>query len=445
MPLRSVFLTCLGAFLANLLFAITLRAQSPDLLHLPLHEQQLDANSLFEAIAPDLHWTAAATATLRSEFVANAPLNVDANADANVDANAMLNREQMDKIVQLFPDIFSIATLSDRDALVVNRDALRNSLREQKLRIRRNLAAAAGIETSQLVKLPTTWAERAEPPQRVVIVLHGLHSTPTAGQAVAMQLHEQCQLPMLMLLYANDAPVTESAGEFIRQLEAFADKFPNTQISVVGYSLGGLVARSALECPTWNEEPVRKNVDQLILVCPPNHGSALWEYAPLLEGAEIWQRIANHEAIGRPLQRVMRSITDGLNEASADLDPESPWMLELNRQPRPAHVRYSILAGDRGPIRPVAGMLMQVGLKQLEENVELGPMAKRLADVTRMPELRLGRGDGVVKVQATKLDGVADWELLPISHLDWGQVETDAGRTLVDAITKRLVRTAEGN
>ncbi|MDP1563040.1 MAG: hypothetical protein Q8M16_16805 [Pirellulaceae bacterium] len=423
----------------GLSFCLTLsvRGQNVEPLSLPLRDQQLDANALFQALAADLHWTAAAAATLQQEFAAK-PISGSL-------APVALDRAQIDNLAKLFPSVFSLESKGDRDELVIDRGALQNTLREQKLKLRQHLAAAAGIETTQFVKLPTTWPEPSEPPSRVVIVLHGIHSTPTAGQAVALQLHETTKLPMLQFLYPNDAPVMESAEKLNQQLDKILGEFPDTQISLVGYSLGCLVARGALEWPTGSSEPIRKNVDQLILVCPPNHGSALWEYAPLLEGAEIWQRMANHEAIGRPLQRVVRTITDGLNEASADLDPNSPWMLELNRQPRPAHVRYSILAGDRGPIRPVAGMLMQVGLKQLEENVEFGPLAKRLADVTRMPELRQGRGDGVVKLQATKLDGVDDWELLPISHLDWGQVKTDPGRMLVDAITKRLVRNADGN
>lgn len=421
----------------SLCLTLSVRAQNAEPLSLPLRDQQLDAIALFQALAADLHWTAAATATLQQEFAAK-PTNGSL-------APVVLDRAQIDNLAKLFPNVFSLESQGDRDELVVNRAALQNTLREQKLKLRQHLAAAAGIETTKLVKLQTTWTEPSEPPARVVIVLHGIHSTSTAGQAVALQLHETTKLPMLLSLFPNDAPVLESAEQLNQQLDKILREFPNTQISLVAYSLGGLVARGALEWPTGNEEPIRKNVDQLILVCPPNHGSALWEYAPLLEGAEIWQRIASHESIGRPLQRVVRSITDGLNEASADLDPNSPWMLELNRQPRPAHVRYAILAGDRGPIRPVAGMLMQVGLKKLEENAELGPLAKRLADVTRMPELRFGRGDGVVKLQATKLKGVDDWELLPISHLDWGQVETDAGRTLVDAITRRLTSNADGN
>jgi pimeloyl-ACP methyl ester carboxylesterase len=422
---------------ASLCFSSSYGVQSPELVALPLHNERLDASTLFEAMATDLHWTTAAMVTLQQEFRGKQATETHAPVE--------LDQAQIDQLLARFPKVFSREYNEEQDLLVINRSELQNTLREQKLKLRQHLAEVAGIKMTRLDKLPATWPEPSHQPNRVVIVLHGVHSTPAAGEAVALQLHKATTYPTLQFLYPNDAPVMESAERLNQELATFLVEHPDTQISLVAYSLGGLVARSALEWPKWHNEPARQKVDQLILVCPPNHGSALWEYAPLLEGAEIWQRIVNNEAVGQPLRRVLRSITDGLNEASADLQPDSPWLVELNRLPRSDRVRYSILAGDRGPIRPVAALLIQVGLHQLENHVELGPLAKRLADVTDMPELRQGRGDGVVRVQATKLDGVPDWELLPISHLDWGQVETEPGRCLLNAIAKRIAGTAVEN
>lgn len=413
-----------------LLFSSLAYGQPSELIRLPMHQQTLDANTLFQALAPDLHWTAAAAATLQQEFFAN--------DNQSPRSAAILDRQQIEKYCQTFPEIFSLNSKDGREELVVDRGNLQKLLREQKLKLRRQLAQVAGIETTKLSKLPTTWTATDQPPSRVVIVLHGIHSTPAAGMKVADDLHQATGLPMSLFLYPNDAPVIESAEELVNELKTFAADFPETKISLVAYSLGGLVARAALEWPTLKGNPALHQIDQVILVSPPNHGSALWEYAPLLEGAEVWQRIMNHESLGRPLQRIAGAISDGLNEASADLDPKSEWLLELNRQPRRPGVEYTILYGDRGPIRPVAGLLIQVGLNQLEQNVDLGPLAQRLAAVTRMTELHYGKGDGVVRIPATKLEGVADWERLPISHLDWGRIETEAGRTINAAIAKRL-------
>ncbi len=422
---------------ASLCLSSSVEAQAPESLLLPLRNQKLDANTLFQALAADLHWTTAATVTLQQEFTGKQATETHASVE--------LDRAQIDTLLDRFPTVFSRESNAEQDLLVINRSELQNTLREQKLMLRQHLAEVAGIKMTRLDKLPTTWPDSSQPPNRVVIVLHGIHSTPAAGEAVALELHKATSHPMLQFLYPNDAPVLESAERLNQELAKFLVEYPDTQISLVAYSLGGLVARSALEWPKWHNEPARQKVDQLILVCPPNHGSALWEYAPLLEGAEIWQRIVNNESVGQPFRRVVRSITDGLNEASADLQPDAPWIVELNRLPRSAHVRYSILAGDRGPLRPAAAMLIQVGLHELEDHGELGPLAKRLAAVTRMAELRQGRGDGVVRVQATKLDGVTDWELLPISHLDWGQVDTDSGRRLLKAIATRVIGTAVEN
>ncbi len=458
-PLASMLVPCergrrIGLRFAFLVFApvligLTLAgnrtlsfAQTLEPIRLPLEEGQLDMGQLYEAVGPDLHWIAGATTTLTHEFQRR-PRSAAWLPSDSPRTKALMPSDQVGELLRLFPGVFALesATADSPAALVVDRNRLTGLLAQKKRALRYRLAAAAGIEIAALRKVDATWPAHQHAPARIVIVLHGMHSTLQTGQAMAVSLHDSTSLPFMMFSYPNDAPVVESAEIFAHHLDALSREYPDSQVSVVGYSLGGLVSRAALELPPQRSMLDNCRVDQLILVCPPNGGSALWEYAPLLEGAEILQRLNDEDLLGRPLRRIVRAITDGLNEASADLNPNAALLQELNQQNRCPQIRYSVIAGDQGPLRPTTAVLLQLGLQKWQAASDDGPLVVRLAEVARMAELQRGQGDGVVRLEATQLTGVSDWEVLPIDHLTWGQVETKPGQDLLEAITKRLVQT----
>lgn len=418
---------------------------------------------ILKALAADLHWIPASLArwqtNAKTDPTMNAPAAVrepslpgvpdalpDTPALESYDttvATELTNDFDAFNIVlwqQSFPGVFTELAGNETtlDRVRVDRRALRGLLDEKKLLFRTQLAEWADLPLASLDWVEETWPSTTPTtPNRIVIILHGIHSTESAGRSMAIALHQQHALPYCLFQYPNDASLEESAIRLKAALPALRAAYPTSRVSLVAYSMGGLVARTLLESNDIYDADACQAIDQLIMVCPPNHGSALWHEAPLLEVVEVWQR-TRRNPLDRPFRNIARSLVDGLNEASATLNPDSEWLQTLNRQPRRSHVRYAILAGDRGPLRRFTRVALKLGLDALADDSENGPLLQRLAEVAGLPELQAGRGDGVVRLESTRLPDVDDWVLLPIHHLTWGQTDTEEITPLLDAITCRL-------
>lgn len=210
--------------------------------------------------------------------------------------------------------------------------------------------------------------------------------------------------------------------------------------------MGGLVARAALEMnPTAaGGAAVRQSisdrigVDQLVQIFPPNHGSALAEYGPLLEGAEQVFRIVNRGG-GNRNRVLLRSIVDGFNEATRDLIPNSKFLQELNSQQRNPDVRYSVLIGTAGPMKPALGVLVESIWDTIASSVdEPKEVDRRIRDVVTCDELKQGKGDGVVAIQSAHLPGVADEVQMKMHHLVWNELDSIQGKAMLKFIASRV-------
>jgi hypothetical protein len=208
--------------------------------------------------------------------------------------------------------------------------------------------------------------------------------------------------------------------------------------------MGGLVARGALELPNlalsgaakpWAEQV---GVDQLIQVCPPNHGSALAEYGQLLEGVEVLYRLVDRSS-EKSESALLKMITDGFNEASDDLQPDSDYLQALNKVGRAAGVRYTILAGAAGPLNPLATTLMSEVWDRVSTFVDK-PMGldRRVRQIIECEELQQGKGDGVVSLTSASLEGVEDTQTIDMHHLTWIDLESEAGRRMLSAVAASL-------
>ncbi len=72
--------------------------------------------------------------------------------------------------------------------------------------------------------------------------------------------------------------------------------------------MGGLVARCALEVPSDS----LSQVDRLIQICPPNHGSELALYAAPLELVEHFFRTRQESNAAGETSTIVAMIRDGL-------------------------------------------------------------------------------------------------------------------------------------
>lgn len=404
---------------------------------IPIQNGGVDCNQLFDAVSKDLHWVAG---------------SVSAFTRGRNSQNAnQISAATVDELVKRFPAVFSYQQQPNQSTkyLAVDVDRLAEILADRKSRLRSFLAKAQNTELASLYRLESTWQNEVDNPPRVLVVLSGLNSTAASSEAVASELHRRTNLPTCVFAYPNDGPIAESAGMLALGLRDFHQDYPVSRVTLITHSMGGLLARAALEFPvvqpreagTLGDRSLRDRslgVDQLIQICPPNHGSALAEYGPLLEPVEQIYRLVQRRS-SRESRVLFRAIVDGFNEASADLKPDSKFLTTLNALDRNPQVRYTILAGSDGPlVSGVSGLLATVWDEIALVVDEPSDLDHRIRDVLNCDELQRGKGDGVVSLKSAKLSGVDDHVILNMHHLVWEQLDSSAGKRMLSEIASRL-------
>jgi pimeloyl-ACP methyl ester carboxylesterase len=299
----------------------------------------------------------------------------------------------------------------------------------------------------------TSSEKRPANTDRLVIVIGGLQTGADAAKRFANQLSKEIEktetTQFAIFEYPNDGSM-ETSGQVLRKVLAqIARRFPQTKISLVGHSMGGLVARSAIE-PTEDIAAGGtrsiESADQLILICPPNQGSVLAQYADALELADFVSKLGNAK---HSLADVAFSlIDDGLGEACEELQPNSPFLTNLNQCQRAPGVRYTIFAGNQGPLPPLAQLVSGIAISELqrgavrtsgnEASVIVEQTLDCLRELLQSDELAQGRGDGAVSVESARLAGVNDFRVVPINHTHWCEVERPAVADLVRKIARKI-------
>jgi pimeloyl-ACP methyl ester carboxylesterase len=149
-------------------------------------------------------------------------------------------------------------------------------------------------------------------PTRIVLVLGGLQASNAGANQFAVAIDESLRLDdskrVAVFEYPNDGSMQES-GEVLRHLLLKVQTAsPQTKVSIVAHSMGGLIARCAIE----TDKQVGC-VDQLVMICPPNHGSVWAQYSDALEFVDALDRLGQKDSnLGSV---VLNLIDDGLGEA----------------------------------------------------------------------------------------------------------------------------------
>jgi hypothetical protein len=114
-------------------------------------------------------------------------------------------------------------------------------------------------------------------------------------------------------------------------------------------------------------------------------------------------------------------ITEGICQASADLRPDSRFLLELNSQPRRGPIRYTIIAGDRPAYYRFEAKLLEYTGDLVSGRVAgwWGVcLARNAVESGRQWLLRQrAENDGPIALQSARLAGVSDFVTLPADHL----------------------------
>jgi pimeloyl-ACP methyl ester carboxylesterase len=324
-------------------------------------------------------------------------------------------------------------TLRSEPHLVIQMDraALMASQRRFKAKLRRAWLHWLPANRQYGLSLDPGW-ERVPEDRNLVVFVHGLDSDPEHCTALFPKLRER-GIPCGTMRYPNDQSIADSARLLSRELKRLAKEHPRRGVALVTHSLGGLVARAVIEDAGLDPG----NVRQLIMVAPPNHGSALARFGFALD---LWEHAADGLR-NKDVRRLYDLVEDGMSEAAGDLVPGSALLRELNARPRNPRVRYAVFLGTDGPLRekdldPLRQAFTKAGPRSRWVRL-FGPRVDEwLADLDEVVE---GRGDGAVAVNRGRLEGVDDTMMLKFCH--WGVLgETrEAGmERLHQEILKRL-------
>jgi pimeloyl-ACP methyl ester carboxylesterase len=281
------------------------------------------------------------------------------------------------------------------------------------------------------IRLEEGWHQAAAT-KPIVILVHGFNSSPAQNAAMMAPVREAgfwCGT----FAYPNDQVILQSAQLLAGELRELALRYPQRRIVLICHSMGSLVARACIEDPLYDPG----NVDRLVMIAPPTHGTLIAHFAV---GTDMWEHwLARRK--GGPWRRTRDSIIDGLGEAADDLCPDSEFLRELNARPRNSSVRYSILLGTGARLDDAQLAWIR---KSLCESLAKVPGAdggaERLeAILSDIDELVEGKGDGVVAVKRGRLLGVEDTLVLPFGHLAvTGEPHSDVLRDVQRAVLQRV-------
>ena len=234
---------------------------------------------------------------------------------------------------------------------------------------------------------------------RAVILVHGMDDPGKVWMYLQPRLADN-GFRVWILSYPNDQPIFESARFFFEQMQSVRKRGEAT-VSIVAHSMGGLVAREMLTQPGLSypaavAEGRVPEVDRLIMVGTPNHGSEMAHFrifgefrdqlANLLKGDYAW----------------IEGFVDGAGEAGVDMLPGSPFLDALNSRPHPGSLNMAVIAGvmdasaEDDIRRFVAGMTERLPGNMHDAAAAVGDF------LTAMVR---GLGDGLVSVDSATLDG----------------------------------------
>jgi pimeloyl-ACP methyl ester carboxylesterase len=249
-----------------------------------------------------------------------------------------------------------------------------------------------------------------DPSRPTVCLVHGINSS--AGGFVHMiGPLEQAGLGVVAYEFPFNQDLDATAPAFGRDWAAFRKDAGETRPwAILAHSMGALIARHYVEGPGYVGD-----VSDLVLIAPPNRGSAVAKAQSLLQLIQGAQGVKGRKA------GTLAHLSDGLGAAADDLSPGSAFLKAINARPRREGVRYHILAGDAGFLSSSARARLDAQLGVAARSGGLLGGLTRLAagDVSaQLDELTDGLGDGCVSVASTRLAGVADHETIHANHVE---------------------------
>jgi pimeloyl-ACP methyl ester carboxylesterase len=153
---------------------------------------------------------------------------------------------------------------------------------------------------------PSAFSSEHPDARRLAVLVHGLMCTESIwtmedGSDYGTLLERDLGITPLYVRYNSGRSIADNGAELAALLESIADAHPGiTEIVLVGFSMGGLLVRSACHVASRDDHRWLGLVRHAIYLGTPHRG------APL-------------ERAGRTLSRVLRAIPDPYTRLAADL------------------------------------------------------------------------------------------------------------------------------
>ncbi len=162
---------------------------------------------------------------------------------------------------------------------------------------------------------PAAFSEPAfSPGPHLLVAVHGLCMNDRAwtahGHNHIQMLADAGGYTPVYVLYNSGRHVSTNGRELCTQLARLLDAWPVPveSITVVGFSMGGLVARSALHIAQQEHEPWLERVDKVAYVGAPHHGAVMER-----GGYKLQKSVANIPYTA-PLSSLGRVRSDGITD-----------------------------------------------------------------------------------------------------------------------------------
>ena len=233
--------------------------------------------------------------------------------------------------------------------------------------------------------------------------------------------------------YTSQSGIAAAAEQLSRELVQLKTRQPEREVVLITHSMGGLVARRCIEDVTL----APGNVSQLIMIAPPNQGSAI----AALSASVLAEDFAFKEALdSATLELVDDALGSFFGRAKDELRPGSGLLTELNAGRRATGIRYCIIAGNSGPIPGEwVNATLMLGRLLVTDNPETETALRSASKLLTLEEWTKGRGDGVVSVASARLKGVDDFITMPFTHNSFGETPSDATDEVLREVMKRVV------
>ncbi len=186
---------------------------------------------------------------------------------------------------------------------------------------------------------------------RLLILAHGLGMSDGAwrtasGHDHGARLAAELRLRPLYLQYNSGLPIHRNGRSFAALIEVLCERWPRPieEIILLGYSMGGLVARSAAHYAELEGYGWRSKLTRLVTLGTPHHGS------PLERGGAWADCVLEASPYSAPIARLTRRRSAGIADLGHGTVTESG-----DPVPLPTGVHCYALAGSSDPEAPSVG------------------------------------------------------------------------------------------